>query len=542
VGDGLKRPNCEAIKDALEDMERTALEEMDDVGRHQLEHEQRCHTDVANINAKIEAEVNHLQGAESYASEAFAARSQVHAELIALEQDMAALVDRVREMQAKCTDALQRLEDEACSLIEVRQGLYWREVNDDSSIVIQDCEVGDWTEGVCSRSCSEVLGEAAGTSLSQRPVLLTPDKKSAEGAFGASCPALEQVHKCAEEACPTDCELSSWSDWASCSRRCGGGEQFRTRAVERAGLTGGKLCESTVESRQCHIEACTPDCPLGDWSDWTSCSRLCRWSSAVPAGRASRTRPVMMTTPHMEDSCPSEAERTQFQDCNDVACPPTLNCSSDEDVIFVIDGSGSTVPVDAGESKNDEERNFREQKAFVENFVENSTMLGDSFGSDDQIPHAGMRFGVVVIGGETRPKYASMLAGGRSEVLEGLRATTFPGGKTHIAPALQAATQLFRLTNGETSTAVRKETVVLITDGKSRHSDMVGPAATRLKEAGVRLMAALVQDSSSPNLESAGHFLCEVAGNPCADNVLTVDRYEDLNSQLSRFVAAICTR
>lgn len=45
----------------------------------------------------------------------------------------------------------------------------------------------------------------------------------------------------------SDCELSAWSEWSTCSAECDGGEQKRTRHVAVKARFGGKPCEEVVQ-------------------------------------------------------------------------------------------------------------------------------------------------------------------------------------------------------------------------------------------------------------------------------------------------------
>lgn len=546
--DARERPNCQATLDTLEDMERAAKQGVDNVLRDQAAHDSRCQSDLYTVNIKEAQKVSHLASVEVNVADAVGQRSEVHTALSTLEHQIASLVQRVDGLQASCMDASQRLEDEACGLIELRQALYWRFVGDNPDAVIQDCEVGKWVEGACSKTCTEEGSEERGSRMMRRVVVFRPSGGMGFdlSALGAECPALVQAQPCGQQACPVDCEMGDWSGWASCSRKCGGGEQLRTRSVDKPGLHGGKMCELTVESTRCNTQACQGGCVLGDWSQWGTCSRRCRFSTELPPGRGSRVRSI--ATPAMlGGSCPSEAERTQYHDCNEALCPEdvqALRCNATQDIVFVLDGSGSTVAASRiGAQEVPEDQHFLAQKAFVEGFIAYSALSGDPEAIASNT--SGLRYGVVVFGGQSRPEIASQLTGERAAVLQGLSAAAFPKGETHLGQGLLAAHQLFRLAAGEQAATDQKtyrpEAVVLITDGKSQQPEMVAPAARRLKDEGVRVMAVLVQDARSPSVASAGHELCGVATAPCADNVLTINRWDDLSAQMGRFMAAICT-
>ena len=54
-----------------------------------------------------------------------------------------------------------------------------------------------------------------------------------------------------------DCEWSDLSVWSRCSKTCGGGEQSRSRYIQRPAINGGKECVGeSVESRNCAKDQC----------------------------------------------------------------------------------------------------------------------------------------------------------------------------------------------------------------------------------------------------------------------------------------------
>jgi len=55
---------------------------------------------------------------------------------------------------------------------------------------------------------------------------------------------------------PIDCNVSEWSEWADCSKACGGGTQERTRTVKTAAANGGAECGALSESQACNEQDC----------------------------------------------------------------------------------------------------------------------------------------------------------------------------------------------------------------------------------------------------------------------------------------------
>jgi len=76
------------------------------------------------------------------------------------------------------------------------------------------------------------------------------------------------------------CRLSVWTDWASCSRSCGGGQTYRRRRVQEGPQHGGACpSENLHETKACGAEPCVPpgvnDCALSDWGSWSECPAKC---------------------------------------------------------------------------------------------------------------------------------------------------------------------------------------------------------------------------------------------------------------------------
>merc|ERR1719174_1805617 len=79
---------------------------------------------------------------------------------------------------------------------------------------------------------------------------------------------------------PQDCVLGDWNDWTPCSRPCNGGQYFRNREVEKHARNYGRPCNGTLQQSQaCNTRPCQNsaqmDCQWGAWSPWSACSRSC---------------------------------------------------------------------------------------------------------------------------------------------------------------------------------------------------------------------------------------------------------------------------
>merc|ERR1719476_370235 len=104
-----------------------------------------------------------------------------------------------------------------------------------TKVFISDCEVSDWVEGECSKTCG------TGKVKSRRKIVTHPQGQ------GLSCPPLEKEETCNDFPCPIDCEVDDWSEWSECTANCGGGVRERSRGIRVEPKHGGKPCEETEE-------------------------------------------------------------------------------------------------------------------------------------------------------------------------------------------------------------------------------------------------------------------------------------------------------
>lgn len=154
-----------------------------------------------------------------------------------------------------------------------------------------DCVVSDWAD---ASSCSVACG--GGTAVRTRTVV-TP---SANG--GVACPPLAEEVACNEQPCPSDCVVSDWSEWGTCSAECGGGSQERTRTITASAANGGVECPALEESRACGTEACRPDCEATGALSWSQTIgtdggrvELCGARLDLPAGALADDAAIELT-------------------------------------------------------------------------------------------------------------------------------------------------------------------------------------------------------------------------------------------------------
>jgi len=82
--------------------------------------------------------------------------------------------------------------------------------------------------------------------------------------------------------CPVDAAWSRWSEWTPCSVTCGQGSQKR-RKICKEQRFGGNACDldlllgrgEEVKDCQGNSGPCPTDCKLSAWSSWSTCSQNC---------------------------------------------------------------------------------------------------------------------------------------------------------------------------------------------------------------------------------------------------------------------------
>ena len=100
------------------------------------------------------------------------------------------------------------------------------------------------------------------------------------------CPNIHDVQPCNEQACPQDCEVTSWVAWSPCTLSCSDtakgpwGHRTRHRSVVRNAAAGGRACPVLSEDGSCGRLRCPVDCQVGSWGPWSACGATC----GLPSG------------------------------------------------------------------------------------------------------------------------------------------------------------------------------------------------------------------------------------------------------------------
>jgi hypothetical protein len=477
-----------------------------------------CRSTVRTMNDNLRERVAHLGNSQVALSHAVSLKTQFQQQMQQVDAEMQRLMKASQDYESNCEESAGAYQREMCGLVEIRQAIYWKFISGDRNRVIQDCKVGDWTAGQCSKAC---IGEddkdrQPGKQNLTRTEVLSP------GQYGAACPALSQTLDCNDNVeCPVDCKMGEWTGWAKCSRRCGGGEQYRTRTVDRQSAAGGRACGATAESKVCNVGACQASCTFGPWSSWGPCTKRCKWSKTYPAGHASRKRTVR--TESTPGACKPDDLR-MLQKCNLQSCPrdvAKLNCTASQDIFVVLDGGDASSSSDGSAFKN--------AKKLVSGLIQHSSVAKEA-----------VRYALLVFG-STRPKVVSPMSDNRQDLLSALEAAPFQGGATKIGQPLFTALQVSQLA-GAGSQPVKRETIFIITAQNLHHDIGTSSAAERAKAVGMRIVLVQVRkgDNSEPIMGTEAE--CKVASTPCEDNWLRIDSWQMLAdpAQLGLYLSTVC--
>jgi len=164
--------------------------------------------------------------------------------------------------------------------------------------------------------CSRKCG--LGTTSRSRKIL-----REGSGGLGMGM-ALQEVKGCVTSHCgEVDCRWAEWDQWSACSCTCGGGTKRRSRVIAQAPRHGGVLCEALDKSEvgACNTQACGQcvDGLWGAWGQWSKCSATCGGAFRV------RHRDVMQRP----NTCgkPAIGLEDEYHMCNDViSCTPSEDC------------------------------------------------------------------------------------------------------------------------------------------------------------------------------------------------------------------------
>jgi len=286
--------------------------------------EKKCKEGKARLEAKIALYETLLRKEETALAQATAEKVNNEEQSRLTQIELTKATKEYEDMMATCKLNIENMRTEKCGLEKIRAELFKMKGD---KIFFQDCEVTDWQAQECTVTCG------GGSQQLSRTISVYP-------VGGSKCPPLAATQSCNEDSCPVDCVLEDWTAWSGCSAECGGGVRSKSREVKTTPEHGGDPCGETSKTESCNIQACDVNCELSAWTAWGVCSKKC------DGGQLRREKNII--TPSIgQGTCAAERsiERLQMKPCNTQPCKNAstvmMTCVAKLDVIFLLDGSGS---------------------------------------------------------------------------------------------------------------------------------------------------------------------------------------------------------
>jgi len=488
-------PNCPKMQEKFMYIQAGIVDKKDELISQISKLEADCKTVRENLESQISFFETSLKEQQTALAAGTKKQNNAEEQSRLKTKELHELQKDYDEMTETCHTNYATLESEECGLKKIRGELY-KMKGQDNPAFFQDCVVGDWQPGECSKSC------AGGVMMLERQIVTHP-------VGGSACPALNARKPCNEEKCPIDCKLNDWEGWSECTAKCGGGLMERARRVMVEPEHGGEQCGETAEAESCNLQSCDKNCELSDWTEWSVCSKQC------DSGVADRMKAI--TAPLVGDGeCPSMRDdlRMQERSCNDVPCIKedpaelTLKCESRLDVVLIIDGSASLG-----------ERGWKAVKtATVE--LAKGLLEGE------------MNVQLSVILYSNKVEIANHFSNDTSSVIKKIEDLVWPNGETYTSEALNQAASELSLGREDA-----KSVVVVLTDGKPMSMRKTRIASKKLREQARLMWVPVTEFAPLDNMR-------KWASQPKKDNFLALRDFEDLQNPayIDKIIANICPK
>jgi hypothetical protein len=219
-------PNCAKTQSRFLLIQAGMMDERDNLKEQLSDLDQRCELAHKTKSSQVEQEEAKLKDEQTKLAEATSCESAASEKGRMVAEAYKEQQSDMAKMQGTCQTNFQSLLTEQCGLKKVRgEVLKLSGVSD----VLQDCSLGNWEPGQCSKKCG------GGSLILTRSVMMPENG-------GVKCLPLQQNRSCNDGPCPVNCKVASWSKFSRCSADCGGGVSQRARDVEVHMRYGGKPC------------------------------------------------------------------------------------------------------------------------------------------------------------------------------------------------------------------------------------------------------------------------------------------------------------
>ena len=105
-----------------------------------------------------------------------------------------------------------------------------------------------------------------------------------------------------------DCVMGDWGEWSACSKNCGGGTQTRNRIAITQPNAGGKACGDLVETKPCNTDPC-PDCAF-TWAPFGQCV-----TQSPSTGAGKKQAQLLVSSPSGPGGAVCPDPNSNIQDC-----------------------------------------------------------------------------------------------------------------------------------------------------------------------------------------------------------------------------------
>jgi hypothetical protein len=326
-------PDCAKLVDKFLEISGELESDIGKFEEHISTKLQECKSEHANYEAQVSDLTGRIESWETALAEAVKRVIEANEGIRLKAQQKEELDQQFAETKRDCQANIGTFHSEMCAFNQIRGELY--KMSDASAMVqVEDCQVSDWRYDECSKACIEGDSDQPGTQNVTRDV-------ENPGYKGAKCPPLRLTQVCNTIQCPIDCHVEEWSEWSSCSTKCGGGIRERIRSIKRHERHGGQPCGPASDTETCSLQSCDKDCELGPWTKLSSM----KCDVACGGGMKWSVREVEKPA-EGQGKCPDpySEERYRLSPCNTFPCHAagdTLVCDSMVDVVILLDGSGS---------------------------------------------------------------------------------------------------------------------------------------------------------------------------------------------------------